>query len=95
MTQVIVNMIELTKKQEEEWIKFGEEASQRTSKDPLQSKEFGTGTKRKRRCGWFDANLVKQSVIINGIDNIVLTKLDILDYLEEMEEIWERAKGKV
>jgi len=48
-------------------------------------KEFGTVTKRKRRCGWFDANLVKQSVKISGIDNIVLTKLDVLDFLEEIK----------
>ena len=41
--------------------------------------EFGTVTMRKRRCGWFDANLVKQSVKISGITNIVLTKLDVLD----------------
>ena len=39
-------MIELTKEQEEEWIKFDEEASQRTSKGPLHSKEFGTGKNR-------------------------------------------------
>ena len=44
--------------------------------------EFGTVTKRKRRCGWFDVNLVKQSVKISGITNIVLTKLDVLDELE-------------
>ncbi|SVB23820.1 uncharacterized protein METZ01_LOCUS176674, partial [marine metagenome] len=44
--------------------------------------ELGTVTKRKRRCGWFDANLVKQSVQISGITDIVLTKLDVLDELE-------------
>lgn len=44
--------------------------------------EFGTVTKRKRRCGWFDANLVKQSVQISGITDIVLTKLDVLDELK-------------
>jgi len=44
--------------------------------------EIGTVTKRKRRCGWFDANLVKQSVKISGITDIVLTKLDVLDELE-------------
>ena len=43
--------------------------------------EFGTVTKRKRRCGWFDANLVKQSVKISGVTDIVLTKLDVLDEL--------------
>ena len=45
-------------------------------------KEFGTVTKRKRRCGWFDANLVRQSVKISGVTDIVLTKLDVLDELE-------------
>ena len=44
--------------------------------------EFGTVTKRKRRCGWFDANLVRQSVKISGVTDIVLTKLDVLDELE-------------
>jgi len=44
--------------------------------------EFGTVTKRKRRCGWFDTNLVRQSVKISGITDIVLTKLDVLDELE-------------
>jgi adenylosuccinate synthase len=44
--------------------------------------EFGTVTGRKRRCGWFDSVLVKQTVITGGIDGIVLTKLDILDAFE-------------
>jgi len=48
-------------------------------------KEFGTVTKRKRRCGWFDANLVNQSVKISGINNIILTKLDVLDDLKEIK----------
>ena len=48
-------------------------------------KEFGTVTLRKRRCGWFDANLVKQSVMISGVENIVLTKLDVLDELDELK----------
>jgi len=39
-------MIELTKEQEEEWIQFGEEASQRTAKGPLHDKEFGRGKNR-------------------------------------------------
>ena len=47
--------------------------------------EFGTVTKRKRRCGWFDANLVRQSVKISGITDIVLTKLDVLDELETIK----------
>jgi adenylosuccinate synthase len=45
-------------------------------------KEFGTVTGRKRRCGWFDAVLVRQSVRTSGIDGIALTKLDILDGLD-------------
>ncbi|MDC0060541.1 adenylosuccinate synthase [Pelagibacteraceae bacterium] len=47
--------------------------------------EFGTVTKRKRRCGWFDTVLVGQSIAINGITDVVLTKLDILDELEEIQ----------
>mgnify|MGYP001546897888 FL=1 len=46
--------------------------------------EFGTVTGRKRRCGWFDAMLVKQTVVTGGIDGIVLTKLDILDAFERI-----------
>jgi adenylosuccinate synthase len=42
-------------------------------------KEFGVVTGRKRRCGWFDAVLVRQTVKTSGIDGIALTKLDILD----------------
>ena len=42
-------------------------------------------TKRRRRCGWFDSVLVKQSIAINGITNIVLTKLDVLDQFEEIK----------
>ncbi|GGA61714.1 adenylosuccinate synthetase [Nitratireductor aestuarii] len=47
--------------------------------------EFGTVTGRKRRCGWFDAVLVRQAVIANGITGIALTKLDVLDGLEEIK----------
>lgn len=47
--------------------------------------EFGTTTGRKRRCGWFDAALVRQSVKIGGIDGIALTKLDVLDGFEELQ----------
>ncbi|MFN3701053.1 MAG: adenylosuccinate synthase [Alphaproteobacteria bacterium] len=47
--------------------------------------EFGTTTGRKRRCGWFDAVLVRQSVKISGIKGIALTKLDVLDGLEEIK----------
>jgi len=44
--------------------------------------EFGATTGRARRCGWFDAVLVKSSVDINGIDSVIITKLDVLDELE-------------
>jgi len=47
-------------------------------------KEFGTVTNRKRRCGWFDAVLVKQSCIISGINGIALTKIDVLDEFREL-----------
>nr|MBA3810757.1 adenylosuccinate synthetase [Caulobacteraceae bacterium] len=47
--------------------------------------EFGTNTGRKRRCGWFDAVLVRQSVAIGGIDGVVLTKLDVLDGFESLK----------
>ena len=47
--------------------------------------EFGTVTGRKRRCGWFDAVLVRQTVITGGIDGIALTKLDVLDGMEEIK----------
>ncbi|GGC91728.1 adenylosuccinate synthase [Chelatococcus reniformis] len=48
-------------------------------------KEFGVNTGRKRRCGWFDAVLVRQTVRTSGIDGIALTKLDILDGFEEIK----------
>ena len=48
-------------------------------------KEFGTVTSRKRRCGWFDGVLVRQTVKISGINGIALTKLDVLDELDEIK----------
>jgi adenylosuccinate synthase len=48
-------------------------------------KEFGTVTGRRRRCGWFDAVLVRQAIAIGGIDGIALTKLDVLDGMETLE----------
>ena len=48
-------------------------------------KEFGTVTSRKRRCGWFDGVLVRQTIKISGIDGIALTKLDVLDELNEIK----------
>ncbi len=47
--------------------------------------EFGTVTGRQRRCGWFDAALVRQTVRTSGIDGIALTKLDVLDGLDEIK----------
>ena len=48
-------------------------------------KEFGTVTSRKRRCGWFDAVLVRQTIKISGVNGIALTKLDVLDKLDEIK----------
>ncbi len=48
-------------------------------------KEFGTVTSRKRRCGWFDGVLVRQTIKISGINGIALTKLDVLDELDEIK----------
>ena len=50
----------------------------------LRGKEFGTVTSRKRRCGWFDGVLVRQTIKISGINGIALTKLDVLDELDEI-----------
>lgn len=47
--------------------------------------EFGVVTGRKRRCGWFDAVMVRQAVAVNGITGIALTKLDVLDGMEEIK----------
>ena len=58
--------------------KVGEEIGTR-------GKEFGTVTSRKRRCGWFDGVLVRQTIKISGIDGIALTKLDVLDELDEIK----------
>ena len=58
-------------------------------------KEFGTVTSRKRRCGWFDGVLVRQTIKISGINGIALTKLDVLDELEEIKIcIGYELKGK-
>jgi adenylosuccinate synthase len=48
-------------------------------------KEFGVNTGRKRRCGWFDAVLVRQTARTSGINGLALTKLDILDGFDEIE----------
>tara|TARA_B100000586_G_C20084113_1_gene416814 strand:- start:101 stop:682 length:582 start_codon:yes stop_codon:yes gene_type:complete len=47
-------------------------------------KEFGTVTSRKRRCGWFDGVLVRQTIKTSGINGIALTKLDVLDEFDEI-----------
>ncbi len=47
--------------------------------------EFGTNTGRRRRCGWFDAVIVRQTVCTSGINGIALTKLDVLDGLDEIK----------
>ncbi|HEY3129882.1 MAG TPA: adenylosuccinate synthase [Acidobacteriota bacterium] len=46
--------------------------------------EFGSSTGRPRRCGWFDAVVVRYSALINNVDTLVITKLDVLDQLEEI-----------
>ena len=48
-------------------------------------REFGTVTGRRRRCGWFDAVLVRQTVRTSGINGLALTKLDILDGFDELK----------
>ncbi|MFZ4382801.1 MAG: adenylosuccinate synthase, partial [Sandarakinorhabdus sp.] len=58
--------------------------------------EFGTVTGRKRRCGWFDAVLVRQSCAISGVTGIALTKLDVLDGFEKVKICTGyRLRGKV
>ncbi|SDR32990.1 adenylosuccinate synthase [Pseudovibrio sp. Tun.PSC04-5.I4] len=47
--------------------------------------EFGTNTGRRRRCGWFDAVIVRQTICTSGITGIALTKLDVLDGLDEIK----------
>ena len=47
--------------------------------------EFGATTGRARRCGWFDAVLVRQTCAISGVTGIALTKIDVLDGLEELQ----------
>ncbi|WP_417807914.1 adenylosuccinate synthase [Thioclava sp.] len=48
-------------------------------------REFGTVTGRKRRCGWFDAALVRQTCAVSGVSGIALTKLDVLDGFEKLK----------
>ena len=51
----------------------------------VQGHEFGTTTGRKRRCGWFDAALVRQTCVTSGVTGIALTKLDVLDGFETLK----------
>lgn len=53
--------------------------------DHHQAREYGTTTGRKRRIGWFDAVLARTAVRFNGVDSIALTKLDVLDHLENIK----------
>ncbi|NBX74309.1 MAG: adenylosuccinate synthase [Alphaproteobacteria bacterium] len=62
----------------EETTEVGEHIGQR-------GREFGTVTGRKRRCGWFDAVLVRQALQISGVNGVALTKLDVLDELPELK----------
>ncbi|KAA5607639.1 adenylosuccinate synthase [Roseospira marina] len=48
-------------------------------------REFGTVTGRRRRCGWFDAVMVRQAIKVGGVDGIVLTKLDVLDGMADLK----------
>ena len=48
-------------------------------------REFGTVTGRKRRCGWFDAALVRQAIAVSGVHGVALTKLDVLDGFDELQ----------
>jgi adenylosuccinate synthase len=58
-------------------------------------REFGTVTGRKRRCGWFDSVLVRQAIKTSGIHGVALTKLDVLDGLEEIKvAVGYRLDGK-
>jgi len=62
----------------------------------LKGKEFGATTGRPRRCGWFDSVLVRYSVIINGISQLAIMKLDVLDDLKKIKIcIGYKYKGKV
>ena len=51
----------------------------------MRGHEFGTVTGRPRRCGWFDAALVRQAVKVGGVQGLALTKLDVLDGMPELK----------
>ena len=72
---------------------FGDDLMERIRQ---KGKEFGATTGRPRRCGWFDSLLVKYSCEINGIQEIAVTKLDVLDDLEEIKICTAyRHRGKI
>ena len=48
-------------------------------------REFGATTGRPRRCGWFDAIATRYSVVLNGIDELAVTKMDVLDVLPKIK----------
>ncbi len=50
----------------------------------VKGQEFGTVTKRKRRCGWFDASALRRSAMINGLTGLCITKLDVMDGIENI-----------
>ncbi len=62
-----------------------EQANETGERIGERGREFGTVTGRKRRCGWFDAVLVRQAIKTSGISGIALTKLDVLDGFEEIK----------
>jgi len=51
----------------------------------VKGQEIGTVTKRKRRCGWFDAAALRRSAMINGLTGLCITKLDVLDGIKELK----------
>ena len=51
----------------------------------VEGNEKGTVTGRARRCGWFDAPLVRRSCVLNGVTSLALTKIDVLDKLEKIK----------
>lgn len=58
--------------------------------------EFGSVTGRPRRCGWFDVPLLRYTSLVNGFDSLVITKLDVLDHLEEIPVcVGYRVNGQV
>jgi adenylosuccinate synthase len=56
-------------------------------------REFGVVTGRRRRCGWFDAVMVRQAIKLGGIDGIALTKLDVLDGFDEIKVCTQYRRG--